>query len=654
MRTDKINDNKIKKAFSLVEILIAIAVFTLIASSISFFAIDVFQANENARNRINASQSIQEITNALVLNKLDTWVSIINNSDQTPKHLEFIDNHYQIVNGTATLDGITISLTINPVYRDVDGNIVTTGGTLDSHAREVEITANWFDTLGKNRSLTSQLYVNDWYLLKWTQTTAAEFNLGTNDFTVVTNNTGGEVQLSELQAGSWQSPILLGSLDFPGNFTGGRTISQGDYVYSYEKIQSSNTSYLHIVNVSNKSVPTLAATLDFGLNQYIFHAIQVQGSYLYLLASNPSLNPGQVIMVLDISNISNPTIFNTYNPNPSYWTNPVDLIVRDGYCYVLTGGDTSLDDFLILNCQDPANISLRSVLNISNGNFDMTRMSINGDNIFVSSSSNSNELLVINISDKNNPNLSTSYNLPGNADALAVSSIGSYTYMTRENSSEYEFQILNSANLGNISLVSGYNTGNKTYDLFVDLENNFVFLANSNPQEQFVIVDIINIAAPVRYAGIQLTGAATGVTLEGFYAYLSSNSNSNEFQIVFGGRGGRGTGGGLGFYEVAGNYTSTIFDTNSTNPYYVFFNWTETLAPNTDLRIQLRTGATTAELESNQFVGPDGTITTYYTNNIESIFPSALQGKQYLQYRLYFTSDGELTSVINDITFYYQ
>jgi len=409
---------------------------------------------------------------------------------------------------------------------------------------------------------------------------------------------------------------------------------------------------LHIVDVSNKSAPTLNATLDFGLNQYTFHAIQVQGNYLYLLASNPSLNPGQVIMVLDISNTTNPTIYSTFSTND--WTNPVDLIVRDGYCYVLTAGSSSLNDFFVLNCQDQSSITLRSVLNISSGNFDMTRMSINGNNLFVSSTSNSNELLVIDISDKNNPLLTTSYNLPGNADALAISSIGSYTYMTRENSNELEFQILNTANLNSISLVSGYDTGNKTYDLFVDLENSFVFLANSNPQEQFVIVDIINITSPVRYAGIQLTGAATGVTVEAFYAYLSSNSNNIEFQIVFGGRGGRGTGGGLGFYEVAGNYTSAIFDTNSTNPYYVFFNWTENLTANTDLRVQLRTGATTAELESNQFVGPDGTVNTYFTNNIESVFPGSLQGKQYLQYRLFFTSDGELTSVLDDITFYYQ
>ena len=74
---------------------------------------------------------------------------------------------------------------------------------------------------------------------------------------------------------------------------------------------------------------------------------------------------------------------------------------------------------------------------------------------------------------------------------------------------------------------------------------------------------------------------------------------------------------------------------------------------NTSIKFQLRSASNEMNLISKQFVGPDGTISTYYTTSQSNIW-SGHKGDNCLQYKAYFnTVNPNETPVFENITFYY-
>ncbi|MDD3661957.1 MAG: type II secretion system protein [Candidatus Dojkabacteria bacterium] len=67
--TSDIKTNAEPAGFSLVEILVALGLFGIIAGSVALFASDSFRASRNAQMKLRASSVIQEITNAVLLLK---------------------------------------------------------------------------------------------------------------------------------------------------------------------------------------------------------------------------------------------------------------------------------------------------------------------------------------------------------------------------------------------------------------------------------------------------------------------------------------------------------------------------------------------------------------------------------------------------------
>jgi Tfp pilus assembly protein PilV len=151
--------------FSLIELLITLGLFTLVVGSVAFFATDSFRASRNAQMRIRAMAQIQESSNAIIMNKDSSWATILSASDGSVKHIEYAGGHYTFADGSAEHDGISLSITVNDVNRDVNGDIVPSGGTVDYHSKMVSITATWIDILGNLQEIESEFFLNDWATL---------------------------------------------------------------------------------------------------------------------------------------------------------------------------------------------------------------------------------------------------------------------------------------------------------------------------------------------------------------------------------------------------------------------------------------------------------------------------------------------------------
>lgn len=105
-------------------------------------------------------------------------------------------------------------------------------------------------------------------------------------------------------------------------------------------------------------------------------------------------------------------------------------------------------------------------------------------------------------------------------------------------------------------------------------------------------------------------------------------------------------------YISTGYLSSKIFNCGSlTN--YDNLNWVCNEPKNTEIKFQLRTGHDAYYILYQDFVGPDGTGNTYYTNSGASIW-SGHRSDQYLQYKVYLsTNDQTVTPTLNEVKITY-
>jgi hypothetical protein len=82
--------------------------------------------------------------------------------------------------------------------------------------------------------------------------------------------------------------------------------------------------------------------------------------------------------------------------------------------------------------------------------------------------------------------------------------------------------------------------------------------------------------------------------------------------------------------------------------------WSGSVPANTNLRLQIRAGTSVSNINTKDFIGPDGTGSTYFTSQNASVLPASFNGNQYIQYKIYFDSDTISTPILNDLVINYQ
>jgi len=102
-------------------------------------------------------------------------------------------------------------------------------------------------------------------------------------------------------------------------------------------------------------------------------------------------------------------------------------------------------------------------------------------------------------------------------------------------------------------------------------------------------------------------------------------------------------------YPSSGNFVSQILDTGKENPVYTTLEFSATTTASTSVKIQLRADNSTSTLSSLDFVGPDGTTSTFYTSSGQDIWEGH-SGKRYIQYKVILeTTDNTQTPYFNEI-----
>ncbi|MFA6979901.1 MAG: cohesin domain-containing protein [Ignavibacteriaceae bacterium] len=101
-----------------------------------------------------------------------------------------------------------------------------------------------------------------------------------------------------------------------------------------------------------------------------------------------------------------------------------------------------------------------------------------------------------------------------------------------------------------------------------------------------------------------------------------------------------------------GEMNSIIFGTGEIGTLYRKIYWQKTTAPNTKIRIQLRSGNSVEETENSNWQGPTDS-TDFYTNDLGEPINMIHTGDKYIQYKTIFTSVRGNSSILNSVSIDY-
>lgn len=602
-----------KKAFSLIEIMLAIFVFTLFSVSVVYLSLDTASRatqveikNEGllyAEEGMEAVRNIRDrdyfdlVTGEYGLNlSSDTWTLVA-----AP---EVIDAYYER------------TVSIEDVYRDVNGDIAATG-TLDLQTKKVTVTVDWLwkNLVPKEATVTS--YFTNWTGDEWMQTTCTEWSGGTftdtssqvsvsppaNNCAIELNLVEGESDFfSSVDVGSHgtdvvvdgiyaylltgkvneglvvadvsdpEAPFVIVEMDIGGK---GRYLTKdGNYLYIGVE---SGTKGLTIVDVTDPSDPDITSQLNIGGSG---NQPTVSGNTLFMGVEKNSSS----FISVNITNKSSPAVLNSYNSGA-----PTRVVHLYG-SYALIGLDTATNGFRVIDVTTPSSMVYRASLNLSS---DVNAIEVYSSVAYVGVDSSSNSFKVVSLSNPLAPSLVSSTNLDGKVQDIKLQ--GNYLYVPTD-STNYALAVLN---------VSSPLSPAVTY--FADID-----------------------------------GKGTGVDTTEDNVFVSINVNNQGLVL-------RQTVN----VELAspGSYVSTILDTGSTDTRYNFIEWEATVPLSGSVSFKIRTASTAGGLSSANWVGSDGTTGSSYTVSPTAIVLDPLRtGNRYAQVEITLTSDGVSTPSIESFS----
>ncbi len=618
---------------SLIEILIAMAIFSLITSSSVFLVLDAFisarQGGERTRATAMASEGIEATKS--IHNR--GWKYLTDGDHGIQINTDNPSNPYWEFNGSQnSIDQFTRIINVSSVNRDVTGDIIESGGTSDIDTKKITCSVTWEFTPNRTNNVVLSSYSTNYNGRNWKQSTKTDFDGGIKTDVQTTQVDDGEVQLSGGSGGiDWSNPQISGSYDALGDVNANDVFVSGDTAYLIRS--SSGDDKLCIIDVTNKASPLLLGSLNLDSQA---NGIYVSGNYAYIAST---LN-GQELQIVDISNPGSLNIDGSFDALGRADAN--DVFVTGDTAYLVRSSSRD-DELCIIDVTNKASPSLLGSLNLgaqANGIY------VSGNYAYIASTSNNQELQIVDISNPGSLNIDGSFDALGRADANDVFVLINTAYLVRNNgkTAEHDFHILDVSNPGSIINIGSLDLNTNSNDIYIS--GNYAFLATEDISAEFKVIDISTPASPSVFGTADLNDDAYGIFVDEDYAFVADISNSAELYIISGAASG---------FATSGNLESSDFDTGSSSTLYNYIIWTAQVPPGTTLKFQIRTADTQVGLFGATWVGLDGTNSTYYETSGEVITtdPGA-SGTNWIQYKAYFEGDGITTSILEDITINYE
>lgn len=628
---------------ALVELLVALAFASILLPGLITGLVASREGKAQNEQRLEATGLLREAQEALRVVRETSWSQVETNGTFHP---QISDSSWQLTQGLENINGYTRSIVISDTERDSNGNIVPNGGTSDPSTKKAVISVSWntpYPSL-----VTSTIYLTRFLNNTiFTQTTAADFNLGILSDTIVTNTNGGEVALGAGGGSDWCNPNLsITALDLPkSGVANAVTVIEGR-AFAGTGENASGVSFAN-VTISNTNPPVAAITGTF--DGYKTNGVFGEANYAYLATDNNF----KEIVIIDLNQIINGKYVETGYFNAPENKEAKSVYVTGDVGYAIVGNKLYTFD---LSSKSGSRPQLGSVTLAYEGK----KVYVVGNYAYAATESTTSQLQIIQVS-----NGGRTLSVVGQADVgnqegkdLFVNSSETRAYLaTGLSATEKEFFILDiSSKTGDRPILGSYEANGMSPKGITVVTGNKAILVGTGGEE-YQTIDIANETTPVRCGGLNINSGVNGVSsvLEqdgDVYSYVITGDASSELKIIEGGPGGQ--------FATTGTFTSSAFDAGSTVAYNrIIPNIVEPLGTNLELQVAVASVADgTCINASYYFVGPDGTSNTFFTTS--SAIPLLNNGQGYVnpgqcfKYKAFFsTTDPSAAPILNDVTVNY-
>ena len=340
--------------------------------------------------------------------------------------------------------------------------------------------------------------------------------------------------------GDWSNSTLEGTFDLTvansgNNNADGRSIATAGNLVYVGRTNSAGREF-YIFDVSDPSAPLLVGSRDLNGNP---NGIVIRGNYAYV-GSDDNAQELQIIDISDSATIANPgkltsvdlTVANSGNNN----ANGTALAIAGSY--LLMTRDAG-DGFLIFDLSNPSapGNPIGRVNTITGIPSDVA---VSGNYAYVSSDDNAAELQVVDITNKVAPSRVAVFDLNSgnaNANALSVAVDGSYVLVGRAASAAPELYSLSIAVPTAPSLSSTLELNANVRKISVDPNVGYVFLATSDLANDVQIVnatDPSTLGTPPPLGRRNINDGPLAIVYSALLnrAFIASSFNAEELQIV--------------------------------------------------------------------------------------------------------------------------
>lgn len=205
----KIKENK--RGTSIVELLIAFGLAAIVIPAILVGIMATRSGRAQHDQRVEAISMLKNSQEAVRSIIQRDWALLPASGTYHPV---VSGNVWILSSGSQVENGYTTAVVISDVYRDSAGAIVTAGGTLDQSTKKVVTSVSWSTPM--NTSVTATSFFSRHKNLAYQETTAAQFGQGTLSNLQITNDSGGEIKLSNNNKAKWCSPAFnAATIDLP-------------------------------------------------------------------------------------------------------------------------------------------------------------------------------------------------------------------------------------------------------------------------------------------------------------------------------------------------------------------------------------------------------------------------------------------------------
>lgn len=519
------------------------------------------------------------------------------------------------------IDGYFLrTIVVDDVYRDGNGDIVDSGGSLDLNTKKVTSTVTWTYKGVFPRSLSLTHYLTNWTAYDWLQTTCAEFNGGTHSNTVT--------QPSAVPPAD-NCVLNLAVVEEPGSFFvsvdigehGNDVVVEGDYVYV---ATHKNSEGLAVIDISDINNPVLLSSVDVGARG---RYVNKYGEVLYVGVQKSNKGLG----IVEVEDPNNPD-FEASIDIGGYGN---QVAVNGDTLYM--GVENSSAGFVIYDISDREDPSFISSLNLGASVRDVE---LSGDYAYVTTDDTNGGFKIIDVSNSSSPSLVSSLDIGSNGNSLTLNL--PFIYLGAEAASD-SLKVIEVSDPNNPNLITSLDLGEEVEDLAQN--GNYLYMTLDQVNPGMAVVNVTSPSSPSLSYSFDIGGKGTGVSLDGDEVYAGVDTANAGLVIT-----------GQADVSVAssGTYVSAVLDTGSADTRYNYLDWDQTEVPGSTTRLQVRTASTQGGLSSAQWVGPDGTAGSYFETSRTAIVPDAgASGTQFIQFVLYLTSDGFTTPSIESVTVNY-